>query len=173
MSTTERDWIEEVGAPAYAAIEEMVAALQADYDRLEELRDERDSWEPEEELDGQAVTPATWADACPDDAEELHELEASVGDCEDEDSARERITEDPLSLRVFGERVEGEWRADNYELLLTTGGPAVRIIGDLDDSGEPTNARLQVQDWGKPWTDYFEADSDVLMAYVQCFCFGE
>lgn len=166
-TTNERDWVKEVGEPAYAAIAEMVAAMQCDYDRLEELRGERDSYEG-----GQTDGPETWAECYEDDAAELAELEAAAGDCEDEETARERITEDPLSLRIFGERTDGEWEATSYELLLGTGGPAVRIVGDLSN-GEPTSARLEVQDWWKPWTEYVPASQDVLMAYVGCFYFGE
>jgi hypothetical protein len=154
----ERDWVEQVGAPAYAAIEEMVAALQADYDRLEELRDIAD--DPETKY-------SEW-----EDREEYEELKEAAGDCESEDDARQRIDEDPLSLRIFGERTSGEWEATNYELLLGTGGPAVRIVGDLND-GEAASARLEVQDWFKPWTEYGPTDDDVLMAYVGCFYFGD
>lgn len=37
--TNERDWVKDVGEPAYASIVEMVAAIGCDYDRLEDLRD--------------------------------------------------------------------------------------------------------------------------------------
>ena len=177
----ERDWVEEVGAPAYATIAEMVAALQADRDRLEELRDELEALEDEvdaiahsadqdEDCDAKKVALIEWKE---ENGEELAELVAAVtldGDEVDEDQARERIQEDPLSLRIFGERTDGEWEADRYELLLATSGPAVRIVGDLN-GGEASSARLEVQDWYKPWTEYLAADDDVLMAYVGCFCF--
>lgn len=183
MSTTERDWIEEVGKPAYEAIAEMVAALQADRERLEELRDEREALQDEVDAvshsadideDAKAAIEAL-ADWDADNAEELRELVAAVtldGEEIDEEAARERILEDPLSIRIFGERTDGEWEADRYELLLTTGGPAVRIVGDLRD-GEATSARLEVQDWWKPWSEYIPADHGTLMAYANCFCFGE
>jgi hypothetical protein len=174
------NWVEQIGQPAYSAIVEMVAALQADRDRLEELRDERDSWEPESDEERRAAkrpfpNPQTWAEAFPEDDEELAELVAAVtldGEEIDEDEARQRIDEDPLSLRIFGEKTDGEWEATSYELLLTTGGPAVRIVGDLNGS-EASSARLEVQDWGKPWTEYFQTENDTLMAYVGCFYFGE
>lgn len=169
--TKERDWVEEVGAPAYSAIAEMVAALQCDRGRLEELQEERDGWEADPDpLYDHLPTAERWAAQNPDDAAELKVLEDEAGEADDEEAARERIQEDPLSLRIFGERTDGEWEATGYELLLTTGGPAVRIVGDLED-GEATRARLEVQDWGKPWTEYLAAENDVLMAYVGCFCF--
>lgn len=58
-------------------------------------------------------------------------------------------------------------------ILLCTGGPAVRIKGELSDN-EPTRAWLEVQDWFKPWTEYFEAGlSEVLLTYSQQVYFGE
>ena len=39
----ETDWAEKIGKPTFDAIAEMVAALKCDYDRLAELRDERES----------------------------------------------------------------------------------------------------------------------------------
>lgn len=180
MSATETNWVEAIGAPAYQSIVDMVAALECDYDRLEELRDERDDWEPMEgdELAewlaaGKSRPAESWADQNPDEAEELKELEAAAGDCESREDAEQRIQDDPLSLRIFGERVNGEWEADKLELLLSTGGPAVRIMGELDESGEPSRAWLEVQDWWKPWTQYFPADGKTLLTYCRCFYFAE
>jgi len=181
-TTTERDWVSEVGAPAYASVAEMVAALQCDRDRLEELRDERENLQDEVDAvrgsadideDAQATLDAL-AEWDEENGEELKELAAAVtidGDEVDEDQARERIQEDALSVRIFGERVDGEWQADRFELLLCTGGPAVRIMGELNEHNEPDRAWLEVQDWGKPWTQYFQADQDTLLAYCGCFCF--
>ena len=165
---TKEDRLEEVGKCAYESIAEMVAALRCDYNRLEELRDERDGWVCEDN-DG-----IGWQEASPDNADELKDLEASAGDCESEDQARERIQEDPLSLQVRSgwHYPSDESEAEEFELLLGTGGPAVRIIGELD-RGEPSRPRLQVQDWGTPWTEYMDVDDDILLAYCQVFYFGE
>ena len=57
-------------------------------------------------------------------------------------------------------------------ILLSTGGPASRIRGELDN-GEPCRAWLEVQDWGTPWTQYFDIEQDTLLAYARCFYFGE
>lgn len=173
MATTTLDAI---GKESFECIRDMVAALQCDYERLEELRDERDNYEPETDDDGNPLLDEngvvlTWHDANPDDSEELADLESAAGDCTSDDDARERIQDDPLSLRIFGERIDGEWTADRFELLLTTGGPAVRIMGELDEN-EPTRAWLEVQDWGTPWTDYHESGiGDVLLDYCRVFCF--
>jgi len=170
--TAEKNWVEEIGAPAYASIAEMVAALECDYDRLEELRDERDGWERTTDDDGNPTGPDTWADDCADDADELKELEAAAGECKDADEARERIEEDALSVEVrSGWTSLGEpLAAEEFAILLTTGGPAVRIMGELDN-GEPCRAWLEVQDWGRPWTQYIPADGDTLLTYARVFCF--
>ena len=65
-----------------------------------------------------------------------------------------------------------------YEILLSTGGPALRIIGDLDN-GKPDSARLEIQDWGVPWQeangtdiDYAELDT-ALLWFAGHFYYGE
>lgn len=93
----------------------------------------------------------------------------------DEDDARERIQEDPLEITVRSDWVStsDEMKPSEYCILLATGGPAVRIIGDLED-GEATSAKLQTQEWGTPWTDYkslYEEDED-LLTYARNFYFG-
>jgi len=92
---------------------------------------------------------------------------------ENED-AREAIEQDALSIEV-----RSDWYtpghthhgASEFRILLSTGGPATRIIGELD-RGEPTKAHLEVQDWFTPWTEYAQADEDVLLAYARVFYFG-
>lgn len=187
MDTRENS-LQEIGRNAYESIAAMVAALDCDYDRLEELREAFSDWrdlivenaevEGRPPVDPATITRDSWA-IVNEDAEELAELEsaAAAGDvnypCKDRDEARQKIEEDALSLRIFGERVNGEWTADKFELLLTTGGPAVRIMGEIDEHGEPDRAWLEVQDWGTPWTQYIGADQDTLLSYARCFYMGE
>lgn len=100
----------------------------------------------------------------------------SALDADDEDAARERISESPLSVRV-----RDGWRdpgapsdgAEEFEILLSTGGPALRIVGDLEDD-EPDNPRLEWQDWGTPWTrhDLERGEVAALLDYCRCFYFG-
>lgn len=87
----------------------------------------------------------------------------SLEDCEryhDADAALEAIMESPLSVEVRSDWVNPGSYLDapscwaEYKILLTTGGPALRIIGELDQYGEPESARLEYQDWGTPWTEY-------------------
>jgi len=97
----------------------------------------------------------------------------------------EEADEMPLSVQVregwhsLGESGE----LADFEILLTTGGPALRIIGELDKYAQPANAKMQWQDWGTPWTDLHGADlpdglepseyDDVLLAFASHFYFGE
>lgn len=152
---------EEQARAQYESLCAMLAAVDVDYDRLEELRD----LEQGKHLDRGEL-------------EELAELEAAAGDCGSEETARQRISEDPLSVEV-----RSDWTAPGesmdpaeFRILLCTGGPAVQIRGELD-RGEPARAWLEYQDWGTPWTQYFGPDfgpdSDTLCRYASFFFFGE
>lgn len=134
--------LQEIGRRAMESIAEMVAALECDYDRLEELRDERDSFEIDEDENaapdgpGHASAAEAWAAANPDEAEELAELEKAAGDCEDREEAERRIQEDPLSLEFRSGWVtsKDEMEPEEFKLLLSTGGPAVQIIGEINST---------------------------------------
>lgn len=94
-----------------------------------------------------------------------------------EDEARERIQEDALSVEVrSGWTIPGRpMQPEEYMILLCTGGPACRIVGDLSEHNEPESARIEHQDWFTPWTEYrltSEEEEDVL-TYARQFYFGE
>lgn len=57
--------------------------------------------------------------------------------------------------------------------MLSTGGPAVRIIGELNNYKEPGTATLQCQDWFTEWVDYpTDSDQDeLLLQYAHFFPF--
>jgi hypothetical protein len=171
MTTKTDNRAEQQAASQYQGIVAMLAALRCDYDRLQELRDLKDT-----------------ADECGNDAgggdddpvisgeeiEELIDLEAVAGDCTDEEDARQRIQEDPLAVEVRSDWTSpGEpLEPSEFMILLCTGGPAVRIVGELN-RGEPCRARLEYQDWGTPWARYFGADSATLCQYASHFYFEE
>ena len=98
-----------------------------------------------------------------------------------DDTARDEIQEDALSVEVRSDwhtPGDGDDKPTDYKIVLTTGGPALQIIGELNEYGEPENAKLQWQDWGTPWTDIWthestDIDSGILLEYAQCFYFGE
>lgn len=113
------------------------------------------------------------------DKQEVCEDEAA-GDTEDEarDTARQRIEESVLSVLV-----RGDWHGVGdddagrepveAEILLTTGGPALRLMVELEDR-QPRRAYLQWQDWGTPWTDFVESGTrDALLAFASVFYFGD
>lgn len=94
----------------------------------------------------------------------------------DEDAAREAIQEDPLSVEVrSGWSQPGVLEAEEYMILLCTGGPAVRIVGDLGQRGEPSTASIEHQDWFTKWESISmteEEERDVL-TYARQFYFGD
>lgn len=160
---SKEDQLKEIGHNAAQSIIEMVAALNCDYDRLEELKDRLADTDEE----NRPVDPLT-----PDEMEEFEQLKKDAGDCEDREDAEQRIQEDALSLefRSGWTSDKEDMQPEEFCLLLATGGPAVRIIGDVDHHGELTRPRLQVQDWFTPWTEVFnEIEQDTLEAYVSCY----
>jgi len=86
----------------------------------------------------------------------------------DMDAAVEEIYESPLSFEV-----RSDWETSgkdlvpmNYRLLMTTGGPAVKIAGSLNKGDIPETAELEYQDWGTPWTTY-PLNSEELQAILE------
>lgn len=113
--------------------------------------------------------------------EEIREAVTHDGETyDDADSLREALQERALSVLV-----RGTWHSPGddagarapveYEILLTTGGPALRIRGDLGDWDNPTSARLEYQDWGTPWTALAlsRGEADAVEAFASLFYFGD
>ena len=101
------------------------------------------------------------------------------GDDEKAEQAGLTIQENALSVET-----RSGWRSptncsgesdSEFRLLLCTGGPAVQIVGDLNEYSEPEKPRLQYQDWGTPWTDYplSSKQEETLLSYCQTYYFGE
>ena len=96
----------------------------------------------------------------------------------EEQDAEEAIQEDPLEVSI-----RANWHSPGedtdvdleYKILLCTGGPAVRIIGELDRYKQPDSVKLQYQDWGTGWeTLWTDAEEDeALLSYAQHFYYGE
>jgi hypothetical protein len=66
----------------------------------------------------------------------------------------------PLSVLIRSDwhEVGAESTYSEFEILLSTGGPAVRVLGDLDSYSEPYRPGLQFSDWGVSWTDHPESN---------------
>lgn len=158
------------------SIAAMVAAINCDYDRLEELRDEKaervsailDAETPDE-VEEQTQRMKEWDN---ENAEELAALEIEAGECADSDEARENVQNDPLSVEVRSgwDIVGGDLSAAEFRIVLCTGGPHVEIRGELDN-GTPSRAWMMYQDWGTPLTQYFDVEGSTLLAYCQEFYF--
>ena len=164
----------------YESISEEVAALQCDYDRLEELRDELTEVRLAESSEPRNTgTLENWAAEAADT--ENHPFQSAATEylaLTKAATMREHIQEGPLSVEVrSGWDAPGADREapEEFCILLSTGGPALRLCGDLNEYGQPTRAYLQYQDWGTPWTNYYAGDGsgDILLTYAQQFYFGD
>ena len=115
--------------------------------------------------------------------EDLSPASAAFADGEDwdlespelRDAIEDYAREMPLSVLV-----RSDWHAPGadfepaqFELLLSTGGPAVRIIGELDHHRQPYRPQLQYQDWGIAWTDHPESKIDWLEWFAGLFWYGD
>jgi len=92
-------------------------------------------------------------------------------------SAQEAIQNDPLSVEVRQgwHSVGSTCPPEEFCILLCWGGPACRIIGELDEHAQPENPRLEYQDWGTNWTEYPLTDDEqtALQTYCEQFYFEE
>lgn len=129
---------------------------------------------PTTQTDSAAVTNAEcWYETLRD---QLERLKAA---CDESDEAyeavRQEIQEAPLSLAVRSLWVEpgAPMEPGQFCILLTTGGPGLRIVGDLGHYGCPECSRLEYQDWGAAWREYLPAESAVLDAWAAQFYWGD
>ena len=92
----------------------------------------------------------------------------------DDSEALEEIYSNVLEVSV-----RSDWQApgslfepNEYQLLLCWGGPAVRVIGELD-CGDPSTARLEYQDWFTPWRELPTSaeETEALIDYARFFSF--
>ena len=150
--------LKKIGMGAMDSIRGMVEALECDYERLEELREEKSAAE------------------FPEDNSELNDLQMAAGECTDRDDAEKRIQDEAISVeyRSGWSTSPNDMVPEEFCILLTIGRPGVRIIGDLNEDGEATSACLEVQDWGTRWTEHIVNcdDYDAIMSYCRCHYLG-
>ena len=100
----------------------------------------------------------------------------NLKDYDAQDQLRESILNSALSVEFrsgWYSSLDDELVPEEFKILLSWGGPALRIIGELDNYG-PVNPKLQFQDWGTPWTDFeiTEDQQNALNWFCNCFYFG-
>ena len=115
------------------------------------------------------------------DMMERYEKAQNDGDEDAIEAIRQEVDEDPLEIltrstewNTLGKTKSGEQKPDEFMILLCTGGPAVRIIGDLDEHQSPTNIRLEYQGWGEDWQRFYldaKHKEIALQAYCEIFSF--
>ena len=158
MNTDNTNYAYEEAEAQMQAIHEMVAALNCDYDRLDELTDQDTELTQEEQA-------------------ELTELKDAAGGCADRDDASTRAHENALSVEVRSgwSEVGAVGAPEEFRIVLCTGGPHVEIRGELDQNGEPRGARLDYFGASVPRSTYHGplSDAGVLLTYCQEFYFGE
>ena len=97
-----------------------------------------------------------------------------------QDALTQYVQETPLSVQVRSDwHSPGEtFTAGQFEILLSTGGPACRILGELDRGSVAWQAGcrpfIQHQDWFKPWTEStYNVDTNALVWFCEHFYYGE
>lgn len=100
------------------------------------------------------------------------------------DEAESAIHADPLCVEVRSgwfnpaqAQERGAVQAEEFRILLSTGGPATCIMGELDEFKRPIDPRIYAQDWGTPWTQFrlnmTGEKYRKLKEYCDLFYFGE
>jgi len=119
----------------------------------------------------------TTFDALKEMVDELTSAEEKEDD-EAREEAEQHIHEDPLSVEV-----RSDWHAPGedgnapteFKILLSWGGPATQLVGELNEHGEPEKAWIETQDWFLPWTKWNKSEMTdnqaILLRYASCFYF--
>ena len=66
------------------------------------------------------------------------------------------------------------FKAEHFKIELSGGGPATRIIGELDNNCHVWSVQPQHQNWGTPWTDLLldKEQTDAVMWFANLFYYG-
>ena len=116
-----------------------------------------------------------------EDYEKLSYLErlnpTTIEQQEEIEQTKESILNSALSIQVRSgwTSLNESFQPQEFNILLSWGGPALRIIGDLNEYKEPENPVLQFQDWFTRWEDLKinSQQYDALVWYCCQFYFGE
>ena len=104
-------------------------------------------------------------------------LEGMITSDEEVEEVQEEARELALSVQV-----QSGWQTPGQTLspeegciLLTTGGPALRLLVELDVDAAPCSCELQWADWGTPWQHFHltEAEDQAMDWFAELFWYGE
>ena len=108
-----------------------------------------------------------------DNIKELVKALNTADDYDQRCEAQTAIYEDPLEVLV-----RSDWYTPykpsgpaELQILLCTGGPAVRIIAQLEDE-MVTDSRLEYQDWFMPWVELPLTSEDKQVIREYCCVLG-
>jgi hypothetical protein len=162
MDNTKHDNLMEIGKGAYGALLDLLADYENPYrhhtdNQVHQLLNLEDDEE---------ITDDHREQLADEDPEQI------------KDDAEQAIHDDPLEITYrsgwFNINDGMPEKPEEFCVLLTTGGPAVRIMGELDEHGNITRAYMQVQDWGTAWTDYYQPGiKGALMRYCEIIGVGQ
>jgi hypothetical protein len=82
------------------------------------------------------------------------------------DEIEERLGGMPLAVDLISH--SPRW-ADQWEILLSTGGPADRVLVLVN--GDVESAEYQYQDWFTPWTNPPRQDYDLVRSFAELFAY--
>ena len=100
---------------------------------------------------------------------------------------REKAQDEALSVEFrsgWSSNLES-MKPEEFKILLSTGGPACQVKGNLDQYKQPTDIEIQYQDWGTPWeplqlnstyadrSPNITSDYEALEWFCNCFYFGQ
>ena len=119
---------------------------------------------------------------------EYQEAESN-DDYEAQEILREQAQEEALSVEFRSGWTHdlNDMKPEQFKILLSTGGPACQIIGDLNQYQEAIyySIKIQYQDWGTPWESLqlnshyanqnsnITPDREALEWFCRCYYFGE
>ena len=90
------------------------------------------------------------------------------------EAIEQQMRESPLSINVRSnwQNPSEELTPGEFQILLSWGGPALRVMGELDDNAEPCRYWMEQQDWGTPWTLWLTPEAYALTWFVGLFWYG-
>jgi len=95
----------------------------------------------------------------------------------DADNIVDQLREQPASIQVRSGWHDNpsDLKPEEFKIELSGGGPATRIIGELDNNGEVYSVQPQHQNWGTPWTDLVLDDQQTIAVkwFASLFYYGE